>query len=188
MLAVGPDPTRAGISRLVNARYQCVVCDPYGALSRGERRRLDWGPRVWWSVVGASHVAYGGVALIGCAALVVGQIGSLGTPAAEPRRHDHRTGNVYADGAVLGVIPQDSGLSLTTAAGQANAAYSETEAQATSATVNLGGLGVLLAGSGFCSSPACPSANSRSCSRPTASRATSTGPSVATWLTPAPSR
>ena len=96
---------------------------------------------------------YGGVALIGCAALVVGQIGAVSASTAGASPSSSAPGNVYADAAVLGVIPQDSGLSLTTAAGQANAAYSETEAQASAGTVNLGGLGVLLSGSGFCGLP-----------------------------------
>jgi hypothetical protein len=99
------------------------------------------------------RVAYGGVALIGCAALAAGQIGAFGTPTAGASPAAIAPGNVYADAAVLGVIPQDSGLTLTTAAGQANAAYSETEAQATSGTVNLGGLGVLLAESSLCGLP-----------------------------------
>jgi len=81
---------------------------------------------------------------------VVGQISS---PTAGASPAATAPGNVYADAAVLGVIPQDSGLSLTTAAGQANAAYSETEAQASAGTVNLGGLGVLLAESGVCGLP-----------------------------------
>jgi hypothetical protein len=55
-----------------------------------------------------------------------------------------------ANSAVLGVVAQASGLSLTTTAGQASTAYLQNEAQATSARINLGGLGVLLANSPLC--------------------------------------
>ena len=56
-----------------------------------------------------------------------------------------------ANAAVVGVSPSTSGISLTTYLGQATAAYVQTESQATSAFVNLGGLGYVIG-----ASPVCP--------------------------------
>lgn len=61
-------------------------------------------------------------------------------------------GIATAGGALLGVIPGVSGLTLTTTYGEASAAYEETQAEATSATANLGGLGYYLANEPTCGS------------------------------------
>jgi hypothetical protein len=61
-------------------------------------------------------------------------------------------GEVGAAAAVLGAVPQASSLSLTVSAGQSDAAYNQTEDQATSGSVDMGGLGVLLANSPVCGS------------------------------------
>ena len=59
-------------------------------------------------------------------------------------------GIATAGGALLGVIPGVSGLTLTTTYGEARAAYEETQSEATSATVDLGGLGYFLANEPTC--------------------------------------
>ena len=65
------------------------------------------------------------------------------------------TGNVQAweasaNSALVGVSPSASGVYLTSTIGQASAAYDQTETQATSALVNLGGLGYAVASSPVC--------------------------------------
>lgn len=61
-------------------------------------------------------------------------------------------GQAGAAAAVMGAVPQASSLSLTVSAGQSDAAYNQTEDQATSGAVDLGGLGVLLENSPVCGS------------------------------------
>jgi hypothetical protein len=56
-----------------------------------------------------------------------------------------------ANAAVVGVAPSTSGISLTTYLGQASTAYVQSESQATSAFLNLGGLGYVIG-----ASPVCP--------------------------------
>lgn len=68
---------------------------------------------------------------------------SAGSPPTAP-------GTAAANAALLGVVPQASSLSLTTSAGQSESAYNQTEDQATSATIDMGGLGVLLENSPVC--------------------------------------
>lgn len=55
-----------------------------------------------------------------------------------------------ANSAVVGVSPSSSGVVLTSTIGQAYAAYDQSETQATSALVNLGGLGYAVASSPVC--------------------------------------
>jgi len=55
-----------------------------------------------------------------------------------------------ANAAVVGVAPSTSGISLTTYLGQASTAYVQSESQASSAFVNLGGLGYVLGASPLC--------------------------------------
>ena len=55
-----------------------------------------------------------------------------------------------ANAAVIGVAPSTGGISLTTYLGQASTAYVQTEGQATSAFLNLGGLGYVLGASPLC--------------------------------------
>lgn len=97
---------------------------------------------------------------LGVTGLIVSQLGAAGRAAAKAlpavAPANVAAGTAFADATVLGVVPQTAGLSLTTAAGQANSAYNQTEAQADSSTLNLGGLGVLLANSPFCGHIAYP--------------------------------
>ncbi|MGI8493568.1 MAG: hypothetical protein ACR2NJ_12615 [Acidimicrobiales bacterium] len=55
-----------------------------------------------------------------------------------------------ANSSVFGIVPAISGASLTTTFGQSIAAYEQTETQASSATVSLGGLGYIIGNSPFC--------------------------------------
>ena len=55
-----------------------------------------------------------------------------------------------ANSALVGISPSSSGVYLTSTIGQAYAAYDQTETQATSALVNLGGLGYAVASSPIC--------------------------------------
>lgn len=55
-----------------------------------------------------------------------------------------------ANAAVVGVAPSTGGISLTTYLGQASTAYVQTESQAASAFLSLGGLGYVLAASPLC--------------------------------------
>jgi hypothetical protein len=82
----------------------------------------------------------------GSLALVASQVALRASAAPAPVQ----PGTAAADAAVVGVVPQASSLSLTTSAGQSEAAYNQTEDQATSGTVDLGGLGVLMANSPVC--------------------------------------
>lgn len=91
--------------------------------------------------------------MAGSTALIGGQVGfwaparasaaAIPAAAAQP-------GTASADAALIGIVPQASSLSLTTSAGQSESAYNQNEDQATSATVDMGGLGVLLENSPVC--------------------------------------
>jgi hypothetical protein len=95
-----------------------------------------------------THVA---LIAVGVLALVAAQLGADPSSAApDPGTAPVQAGTASATGAVLGVVPFVSGLSLSTAAGQTSAAYEEHETQATAATVNLGGLAVLAENSPVC--------------------------------------
>jgi hypothetical protein len=87
-----------------------------------------------------------GSALAGAVALVGAQVGLPARAATA----NVQPGIATAGGALLGVIPGVSGLTLTTTYGEARAAYEETQAEATSATVDLGGLGYFLANEPTC--------------------------------------
>ena len=93
---------------------------------------------------------------VGVLSLAAGQVvyrAAAATPptAATPTAaSDVPPGTAAADAALIGIVPQASSLSLTTSAGQSESAYNQNEDQATSATVDLGGLGVLLANSPVC--------------------------------------
>jgi hypothetical protein len=87
-----------------------------------------------------------GTALIGALMLAGAQMvapARAATPTVTP-------GIATAGGALLGIVPGVSGLTLTTTYGEARAAYEETQAEATSATADLGGLGYYLANEPTC--------------------------------------
>jgi hypothetical protein len=95
------------------------------------------------------------------AAMVVGAAGllvvQLGDPAhAQQASSSVLPGTASAGAALVGVVPQVSGLTLTTTLGEADAAYEEQEAQAKSGIVDLGGLGYFLAGTDFCGAKGLP--------------------------------
>lgn len=73
---------------------------------------------------------------------------NAGAPPAAPG--SVQAGTAAANAALIGIVPQASALSLTTSGGQSESAYNQNEDQATSATIDLGGLGVLLANSPVC--------------------------------------
>lgn len=87
--------------------------------------------------------------LVGAAALVLPQV-------FQPAAHATSTGGAVqpweaaANSAVVGVAPSTGGIYLTSTIGEAHAAYDQTEAQATSAAVDLGGLGYVLASTNLC--------------------------------------
>ncbi|MBV8161013.1 MAG: hypothetical protein JO265_08835 [Acidimicrobiia bacterium] len=85
--------------------------------------------------------------------LLAGAMGAGASQLAAPSAGASAAGpwEASANAAVVGVAPSTSGISLTTYLGQATAAYVQTESQATSAFVNLGGLGYVLG-----ASPVCP--------------------------------
>lgn len=83
----------------------------------------------------------------GSTALIAGQIGFEAAARADA---PVLPGTAAANAAVIGVVPQASSLSLTSSAGQSESAYNQTEDQATSATIDTGGLGVLLENSPVC--------------------------------------
>lgn len=61
-------------------------------------------------------------------------------------------GEAAAAAALVGAVPQASNLTLAVTAGQSDSAYNQTEDEATSGSVDLGGLGVVLANSPVCGS------------------------------------
>ncbi|HET7522536.1 MAG TPA: hypothetical protein VFJ79_00170, partial [Acidimicrobiales bacterium] len=94
----------------------------------------------------------GMVLLVGIGALALPQI--LGPPA---RAADSvQPWEAAANAAVVGVAPSTGGIYLTSTVGEAHAAYDQTESQATSAAVDLGGLGYVLASLSFCGQTSYP--------------------------------
>jgi hypothetical protein len=90
---------------------------------------------------------------IGAAVLLLaGAIGVGVSQVAAPAAHASDSGpwEASANAAVLGIAPSTSGISLTTYLGQASTAYVQSESQASSAFVNLGGLGYVLGASPLC--------------------------------------
>ena len=86
-------------------------------------------------------------------AALVGALTLAGAQMVAPARAatmDVSAGIATAGGALLGVIPGVSGLTLTTTYGEARAAYEESQSEATSGTVDLGGLGYFLANEPTC--------------------------------------
>jgi len=91
---------------------------------------------------------------IGAAVLLIaGAVGVGVSQVAAPSARASGAGpwEASANAAVVGVAPSTSGISLTTYIGQAATAYVQNESQATSAFLNLGGLGYVVA-----ASPVCP--------------------------------
>ena len=88
----------------------------------------------------------------GSAALLATQIGFSARAASAPVA----PGTVTAGAALLGVSPQVSGLTLTTTFGEADTAYQQTESQAKSGNIDLGGLGYFIAATDFCGHPGTP--------------------------------
>lgn len=92
------------------------------------------------------------ILLVGLGALALPQI--LGPPA---RAADSvQPWEAAANAAVVGVAPSTGGIYLTSTVGEAHAAYDQTESQATSAAVDLGGLGYVLASLTFCGQTSYP--------------------------------
>ena len=86
------------------------------------------------------------ILLLGAGALVVTQV-------VEPSAHatdSVQPWEAAANSAVIGVAPSTGGIYLTSTLGEAHAAYDQTESQATSAAVDLGGLGYVLASTSLC--------------------------------------
>ena len=86
------------------------------------------------------------VVLAGAAGLLVSQIALPSAKAAD----SVQAWEASANSAVVGISPSASGVFLTSTIGQAYAAYDQSETQATSALVNLGGLGYAVASSPVC--------------------------------------
>lgn len=86
---------------------------------------------------------------MGAAALVLPQVFQ---PAAHATSTDTpvQPWEAAANSAVVGVAPSTGGIYLTSTIGEAHAAYDQTESQATSAAVDLGGLGYVLASTNLC--------------------------------------
>lgn len=90
---------------------------------------------------------------IAAVSMTVGAVLLIGAEVGLPARASTKpvqAGVATAGSAVLGVIPGVSGLALTTTFGESEAAYEETQSEGTSAAIDLGGLGYLLANSSFC--------------------------------------
>jgi hypothetical protein len=85
------------------------------------------------------------VLLVASTSVVAGPAGAASGPPTQP-------GSATAGSTVLGVVPFMSGLNLAVSVGQANAAYEGDEAQGSSANINLGGLGTILAETAVCGS------------------------------------
>ena len=84
--------------------------------------------------------------LTGAAGLALSQFALPSAKASEPVQ----AWEASANSALVGVSPSASGVFLTSTIGQAYAAYDQNETQATSALVNLGGLGYAVASSPIC--------------------------------------
>lgn len=90
---------------------------------------------------------------IAAVSMTVGAVLLIGAEVGLPARASTKpvqAGVATAGSAVLGVIPGVSGLALTTTLGESQAAYEETQSEATSAAIDLGGLGFFLANEPFC--------------------------------------
>ncbi len=116
----------------------------------------------------------------GLALLLAGAAGLVLSQVVLPKAHAQQTGGVQAweasaNSAVVGISPSSSGVYLTSTIGQAYAAYDQTETQATSALLNLGGLGYAVA-----SSPVCGQSYSLSQQPQALTADSSNGPSSAT--------
>ena len=85
--------------------------------------------------------------------LVAGGVALVLAQVAQPRARASEGVSAWeasANAAVVGVSPSASGVFLTSTIGEAYAAYDQSETQATSALVNLGGLGYAVASSPIC--------------------------------------
>lgn len=85
------------------------------------------------------------ILLIGATALALPQV-TQPARAADPVQ----PWEAAANAAVIGIAPSTGGIYLTSTVGEAHAAYDQTESQATSAAVDLGGLGYVLGSLTFC--------------------------------------
>ena len=99
------------------------------------------------------RLVFAAVLMVGLAGLVAAQLTAAGPARATPTV---AAGTAAANAAVLGIVPQAAGLTLTTTAGQASTAYEQNLSQANAWTVNLGGLGELLANLTLCGLPGLP--------------------------------
>ena len=86
------------------------------------------------------------ILILGAGALVVTQLVEPPAQAAD----SIQPWEAAANSAVIGVAPSTGGIYLTSTLGEAHAAYDQTESQATSAAVDLGGLGYVLASTSLC--------------------------------------
>ncbi|MBV9413255.1 MAG: hypothetical protein JO148_16810 [Acidimicrobiia bacterium] len=94
-----------------------------------------------------------GAAVLLMAGAIGAGVSQLAAPAARASSSSSSPGpwEASANAAVIGVAPSTGGISLTTYLGQATTAYVQSESQASSAFLNLGGLGYVLG-----ASPVCP--------------------------------
>lgn len=124
-------------------------------VTRGTRQRTS-GRNRRAAIVGISVL--GVLAVIGAqfpadahpADAVKGAALAAGQPAASASTGQVPAGTAVAGASVFGVVPQVASLSLAVTFGQSEAAYNQTESEASSSTVDLGGLGILLANSPVC--------------------------------------
>lgn len=96
-------------------------------------------PRRHWLIVVAAVTA-----------LVLPQVFQPAAQATDPATGPVQPWEAAANAAVVGVAPSTGGIYLTSTIGEARTAYDQTESQATSAAVDLGGLGYVLASTSLC--------------------------------------
>ena len=94
------------------------------------------------------RVARWGLLVAGVAAVVAAQLAPTGTARADSTPLD--PGSAIASASVLGAVPIVGNTNLAVTVGDASASYQEDDAMASSQTIDLGGLGVILANTPFC--------------------------------------
>lgn len=90
------------------------------------------------------------IVVAGATALVLPQVFQPAAHATDPAAGPVQPWEAAANAAVVGVAPSTGGIYLTSTIGEARTAYDQTESQATSAAVDLGGLGYVLASTSLC--------------------------------------
>jgi hypothetical protein len=102
--------------------------------------------------VGAVRWSLLALGLLGLLAsqMVVGRSARADTAPIDP-------GSAIASASVLGAVPIVGNTNLSLTVGDATASYQESEARSSSQTIDLGGIGVILANTPFCGSPVLPS-------------------------------